>query len=1699
MSDNPILAQLAQLTGAFITSNNPSTEALEGFQSSIATALLQQQPASQMLQSFQFEKLKDINTLLLDESDSSRLDKVLVDAGNNLQNEDNIRVFRREVPFVSSQVKGSLPEWARGAKITRTIGPLIDSMGRRFWWDFYHVVPGVQLFLQGAARPAMVLSVEVSWLQTIFHNNKNYDIPECSLWINAHLLSSAAPDTQYCGLTVKSGTLHFTENVAVNTNQMLVPSGTTVTVNLDLVQQADQSSSPDQTGINAKNATIQLPKSLSFSFSASGSQVISAGDAAWTLYGQPDTFIFASNQPIYYLSQFNRIAIPYLSRQVQFEIADCQSDVCKIRGSATIQQCAWSWNCAVLDPNNPLAANGIGGMMLQTGKGLSASWVGLKDANLREREWISLRHPWILSEPGRISLTDLKAGNLTAKQQYKLWKDAKGRWDTIDLQYTDNFLFFYNCLEAGNETVMAVADCKGVIGKPVNVAGIPFELKSRQTIFLLSWLPGFQLVYLYDDNLLIDNGLSGPGTVTTFQSQALALNNALLTISPITGFLLAGELKQEDEFSKALLVYSFGLLGYLPTLPDPYAADLDIFQDGRRIYEVYAKQGGIPVTAITQLLIATMIWTNDTSPEVKFLWGDLQSATTVDTQSQLSDNQNFRPGVPLNLLADKNIAIRHSQQITARQSALLSQQYKVSGNFYHAPAEVATAVTHGENATRGGLQNFSYFSLLDVSTNADLLGVNFGFANEQYIFDKTFEVEPVDLAKNPLAIRGMDVVATSRFARIFTVPQISWEPLLNITPPFNPARDPAFGVLKYDNDGIPAIIGNTGVNAVPLAPVPLTHEVVNNYTTDKNFKTWSLFTLPNGMVSLGRYNQSNLYFPQPNSKGATMELIKAAFKDGVEAGLQIVTRAGLNPHENNKVFEGNTRQYFNVSNMFVPGTWSILGQTVTDIFNNEFANSGIIVRGVPVERYDFTGYGAQVFSHWLNNNAEIAQVSQSIFDVWRGRVAKEIIQVRSIIYPWAIRVVRTITLYRSTTGFEYRVDSGWRADSDGVYGFKTKDEPTVNYVFHPGVIKGVYNVTNIIENNLAPYNNSWFKTYGVFVDPNDGTAQPVGSGINLDVQLVPVYFDADVFIHDVEGTTPDKNGVPSGKYIPSKKMLGYLQVAPRGVIISPDDFAAIIDLQNGLGGPVDTLLNINGSGQKMRVSRVEVNHSRDETNKIVFVSAAMGMPVLPKDGSWSLVSHDKTSKEVHPITDTVVSLIRNGALGSYTPPHAKEITAPSELFKIPTDRLTQFGFLQNTDTQKILYRNPFFNIGENLLHSTRPDLGDAYRLLNSKGVFPNLDNLPSIDLDAGGCATKIIEEGYQMVDKAATNVVKSLAQSFPDNASFTFINKPGILKVYVEYANTDKDGNSLGAGLLNVDLNSQVNKWVNKMNDITMVVDLVGMKRLFMISGKFDTQKGQAPEFKGPKLIPGNDLKPIIEILEVLEAIGTSGDYADLVKKGLQIAMSNSPNNWEYKFQADKEIPVLQFPPVYLDGPTTPLRLEASMKLGVYFNLAVPIPPDGLPGLSAGGFIEFGAKLSVMCVSLAAATVYAVGQVTLRISGDTVKGPGLYMKMGFGIELMVGIPVVGNVSVYYAVGVEISLDTTQITVAAFILFRGRAELIGGLVTITIQIEASGKIHKDFGSGRTDCIAQVTFTIDVSVLFVIDIHDTEQWQEARQIA
>jgi hypothetical protein len=108
------------------------------------------------------------------------------------------------------------------------------------------------------------------------------------------------------------------------------------------------------------------------------------------------------------------------------------------------------------------------------------------------------------------------------------------------------------------------------------------------------------------------------------------------------------------------------------------------------------------------------------------------------------------------------------------------------------------------------------------------------------------------------------------------------------------------------------------------------------------------------------------------------------------------------------------------------------------------------------------------------------------------------------------------------------------------------------------------------------------------------------------------------------------------------------------------------------------------------------------------------------------------------------------------------------------------------------------------------------------------------------------------------------------------------------------------------------------------------------------------------------------------------------------------------------------------------------------------------------------------------------------------------MRFGFGAEIAVGLPVVGTVSVLYMVGVEIDLDTGGVVVAAFLLFRGRAELLGGIVTVQIQIEAKG-IVKDRVGIKTEMAAQVTFGLDISLFLVLNLHFSKSWEESRQIA
>jgi hypothetical protein len=1690
----------------------------------------------------------------------------------------DLRVFVRDLPVRSTQMKGSLPLWAGGAAPQTTVGPFLNKDGRKIWFDFYLIQKLVALYIDGRPDPAILFNVSlikrfmVSTLPPVVDPLTRYQLLPDSVWLNSQILASNAPSGFFTGLKIKSGEIALSAPPQLVNGKLVLSPNTTVTVKLDLSQPAVTDADPTSPyGKDARSASLDLPQTISFHFSGAGGKIDGiSGKPRWNVYGHKAAFQWNSQMAPRYDALLNRVLIPFSCSEKTFAIRSCQSPFNTFAGSADIQWSAWALPAGQIDVTKPSPAAGIGGIAIQCPKGLTAKWHGLQGGE------INLGNPYVLAEGEGINFTDLQAGNLYCNQEYKLWKDDQNPFgSSVKLQFTDSFPYIFTTFVNGTEALLALTNANPLPDRPVRVSGEALDIHSKNSLLFLGVSKAFKLIYIYDDNILFDNYNPNQPKDTIPKPIALALHNALFKVTAVNGCLLFGELAEDMvKVGKGILFLTFGMYAYLPTLPDPYAANIN------RLKSQFAGAATLAGVAsvgqsIWLWLVCEVQWgpgaEDKDQVDVSFHFAPLQGQFQVFPQAASQPSAQPALSSPAQLNLQNQPFVRLFQPVsTSVSTGTATQQVSAASTAPEMTAMMAVGQPPLPDYQALWDEHFSFlpddvFALLDVSSNADQMGVSFAWFSEgRLAMMQTLAVVPAQAAASgqfPLQVEGLDVGARGAYVRAFTVPQISWEPVFNLTPPAPgiPGDPPAF-LNYYPNDGGPTKILNNSVQFVPIAPIPVSDFIIDEFNTDPQNQTAAIFTLPFGLRAWAEMRKNSPFSPKPS-----LQQNAPAFENDLKGGIQVQANAGSagKPKDSN-MFQGYTLQMNNILAFNgAPTGASTLGDSVTRIFNDEFFQEPLkenTQRGVPLTRIDFSGYGASIFSNWLSPSAAIAQTSQARFDVFVGRCGHEVIQVRSILYPWGIRVVRTITLFRTGSAYVYRYDSGWRAESDGRFDFSynivgrdasnnkilvPKDSP---YEIHPGVIKGLFNVKEIKEtSSIQPFvSKMTIPTNGKYLNINGEEVVNTGSPFDKDVMLRAVYFNADAEIEGVVQGQVTAEGHKDG-LIPSKGILGFVQLAPAGEPLTPVLFQQLLEYQLGsIGGPADCVLDIGKNGQHMRVNRFDVNASVSKSNTPVFAAAARGNVILPKDGSWSMVRHTNGTGEVTPLAENItVPLIRVGQLAKdLTIPDDQllRVADPMDLLRDPVADTVNYGFLQSTDTQKALFLTPSFQklldekLTGTLLSKTPPLFADAYRLVSSKGIFPNIGDAVSsfgdaitlaqtnfnpntLITDAGkqvfqlmqintkDALGKIEQEGYQLLKKV---------EDFDLPSTAWYLINEDYLKVYVEYkAQIQKQDKSKENrdGKLNFDVDSfagnLADKWKSRLNNLAMVVDLGPFQRLLTIKGNFDAKKGSeasyvgdgSPDFPAPQLEFSKDLQPIIDILEILEDL-QGEKYGDALKKGLKIAMSNSADSWEYKFEASKEIPVVKFPVpdfVYND-PNTPLKLEASMKVGVYFNAALKVtdltdPKKLLP--TAGASMDFYGRLSVMCVSLSAATVYAVGQVNLGIAADTKVGPSLKMKFGFGAQIVVGLPVVGNVSVLYMVGVEIYADSTKLNVSAFLLFKGHAEILGGLVSVTITIEAKGTISRS--ADRTDCAAMVTFGLDISIFLVIDISFSESWQEQRQIA
>ena len=1783
------------------------------------------------------------------------------------QTDDGLRVYVRTVPVRSAQLSGSVPEWAAGAKAVDTMGPFLNNEGREIWIDVYRVVKLITLYM--GTQPVLLFSASVGRVVPIGTAASNYTIVAGSMWINARLLSSTAPVDRFVGVKVKGGTLKLSLAPTIQNGKITLNPNTSMDFALQLVQDADDGAAGTSAyGSDARAAKYQLPDTWNFTWNGTTKRIstMTIGSAVCELYGTSLKFDYqpVPNPALIYNDTFHQILVPWKASVAELSIKSSKSPFVTFSGTAPILNSYWSLPAAVLDVNNPLEAEGNGGLLLQCDAGLRAVWTNLQEEDVR------LTQPVIAGAPGAIVIIDLLSDITGASQHLDLWKDAQHpHRSSVDLTFTANSPFFYSSNSPqAQEFVSTVCNSDFKTDRPVKVNGEVFDIRSRSSLLMLGASDTRRLIYLYDDNIIADNTITTATAAPVIKPVAIALENAVFTVSPVNACLLFGECNETwQQVTRANFFLAFVLYRYLPTLPDPYVGNLRTWE------RLFGREGGtrsnLAATPISMLLCAVRY--SPVNPETDdvntgFHFGALPpgdianlpgTPATVPTPTPTLNANMLTRGAALTRNANARLTVTPRalksfgavstavkintaslEKTTAENNAFLEKltlrpdftatipdqqqpalDTTLDGQALQGQiAEANKGYTYGnlwDNAIIGNRLNAEPFALLDVSSNANQLGIS---VSGQMIIVKTGTVVPgtpgiaggaavneaavvTTTTGFPFIVEGMQVKIPGVLVRSFTLPQFAWEPVINLTPPDrdNPLdntspklpMDPEAGFMYFPDDGGPTRIWNNNPKPVALAPIPVVNSLLDEFKNNPQNFTVSAFTLPFGLKAI---NYVSKHFIEPQKPD--MANIRPVFRkqaDGsykLQGGIQLRMTAGTfgktDPELGNDspMFPGYVVQLNNLLNVIgQPTIGSNLGHRVTEIFNNEFLTGVLSLsnlikdsRGVPVSRMDITGYGASMFSNWLSPSAAMAQTSQARFDVMLGRTAHEVIQVRSILYPWGIRVVRTITLFRTGTGYVYRTDSGWKAESDGKFDFsyrykkKGVDPYTTNpndfvtehepYEFHPGIIKGLFNVRNIKDApSVAEYTDTNDIANGAdYLNGIKGQiyTNTTGNALHEPVKCGGVYFDADVELENVvQGHIEHR--------VVSKKILGYVQVAPAGKPLTVDQLRALLALQNdSIGGDLDCVVDINNSDQQMRLNRFDVNPSVDAGGNKVFVVAARGNVFLPKDGSWAMITHNAGTGDVTPLpTGTTVPLIRTGKWKKDVVVDPAVVTSqllriahPLEILRAPGSSTINFGYLQSTATQKALFLTPAYGkLQKTLLSKTPPIFADAYRLMTGNGIFPNIGNaidnfgkaMPMLNgIDSAGNAavafvTNALSDGgtqvlellkveAEKVGEAVVNQGMNLLQKGIDglvDKAMNFDIPPfdiplvdtEALRIYIHYATTKKKthpqpDSAYGDGKLNFDVDSFASdmgkQWKSRLNNLSMIVDLGDMKKLMTIKGNFDASKNKESGYEGgdsgvglpvPEIEFSDALQPVVDILEVLAQL-SQGNYAEAMKRGLKIAMSNSGEIWEYKFEATKEIPLVRFPPTdeLYNSAQTPLKLEASLGIGVYFNAALKVTTD--PGQllpTAGAFLKFHGGLSVMCMSVGVGSIFAQGSVDVKIACDTKVGPNLTLAFAFGVQIVVSLPVVGHASVTFMVGVEMYADKDKVVITAMMLFRGNAELLGGLVCVTISIEAKGIVEKT--GDKTETSAQVTFALDISIFLIIDISFSKTWGEDRQIA
>jgi len=1174
------------------------------------------------------------------------------------------------------------PVWAQGQKPVATYGPLaVENAAAHLTfqkWIVVYIIPMQTVgFVQGAT------TLFVATLRAT-GSSKTAALPAGSVWVNVSPFASGAPANSFAGVAIQGGTISCDQNLTLGGTTVTIPAGATVTLSLT------------PTTVASSNPAIQVgpPATITVAFPGAGTAKATVADFTAQVCGE--TFQAKDNgQPLVFNGAVNTLAIPCNVDRANFAPVAQVGTLAELSGTAPLAAAGWALPVTQATPNL-LGNAGSGIFYLGFGAGISVQWTGLIEP---EPEAGGV----LLAAPGFFRL--FADANLPAfvlsQQKFDLWGSPSGP-STVTLIRVAGSALVYE-LDGANELIELGAGITADLDRPLMADGARAKVEFAGLAGIYSRLGKYKM---YAAGAFPANEI--PQVLAAYPDGfPMALDNAFLNVSVPLMLAVEGSMTVPANAGQHASIIGALMIGFLyrmefPFLPDPYTTGGSLERDGQS--EMAGLLGGVGWSSKGEVIMRMIDLSHAHPPTSPPSEASSDLAAPV-TKARVIQNSQFRLGS-----AGVDAAPVTSQALPFEPLAAPPQPAA-------APDSKGVPRPIPVPAGLAGLR------MLDVSTRASLLGVE--------VIDYNLET-----VQKTLSIDGLSARTPAVLAPVITLPAISWEPMYNQAKPV--AASPTDKLLYPPGDGPMCEVGVNSATLVPVSPIQCLGAILAETQKDGS-RYGAALTLPFGLVAGIVQDSGPKGGPAPELTQPSFDVPGVGGNVTLTGAYQLTLRPPQ-PDTNAPLFSGKTYTRTLDDNPPWPSLSygeQVMGLDVGSIFYTRFNNPG---QDVPVKRYDLTGYGASLFSDWTNlNPPDPTDIIQVDFDATVGRTSHEVIQAQSVVYPWGIKVVRTITIDRLNSGSVERTDSGWIAASDGHFAVASPKNDFTAKDVQAGVIDSLLKVKNITEFGVplfTPGTFDWFP-------PNP----PANSGIGhepstVSLTLQPVTFDADIAINTqhgvmLGGATVKGLDLKDHMAVPSTGIVGYIGLTALYHLSLGNLLDFLATLPPGTaGGPLHATLDLGGSHNVFRCVGFSAAPAQDSAlGKNALVIAALGLPKLPQGSAWSVALKKSGDAAPHalPPTQPIPVIQPNDASGQ--PDKEAHFADPSDIFRLakspPAAPEFLYGFLQDVTTQKQFLSQPYVtHLNQKLSLRQTPHLADPGVLLGATTSFPGLASaLPLTGLD----------------------------------------------------------------------------------------------------------------------------------------------------------------------------------------------------------------------------------------------------------------------------------------------------------------------------------------------------------------------------------